>query len=122
VDLDDALPLYAQIERQVRGLLASGHWQAGDRLPSVRETAGRLRVNPLTVAKAYGRLEDDGLLEARPGSGVFAAEPKAPLGPERRQARKRLEAAVTEASLGGLAASDIEEVVRRTLQGTAAWK
>src|SRR5688572_4418277 len=53
IDLDDAVPIYAQIERQLRALLGRGHWAVGDRLPSVRETATRLRVNPLTVVKAY---------------------------------------------------------------------
>src|SRR6185295_10931083 len=73
IDLDDAVPIYAQIERQIRALLGSGHWKPGDRLPSVRETAVRLEVNPLTVVKAYRHLQEEGLLETRPGSGVFAA-------------------------------------------------
>src|SRR5262249_51685722 len=44
VDLDDAVPIYAQIERQIRALLGSGFWKSGERLPSVRETAVRLQV------------------------------------------------------------------------------
>lgn len=69
IDLDDAVPIYAQIERQIRALLGSGHWKPGDRLPSVRETAVRLQVNPLTVVKAYRHLQEEGLLETRPGWG-----------------------------------------------------
>ncbi|MHC4606360.1 MAG: GntR family transcriptional regulator, partial [Planctomycetota bacterium] len=53
IDLDDALPVYAQIERQMRHLLAAGYWKPGDRVPSVREMAVRLRINPLTVHKVY---------------------------------------------------------------------
>ena len=67
VDLDSAVPIYVQIGKGIRNRLAAGHWKPGDRLPSVRETAVRLRVNPLTVVKAYRALQDEGLLETRPG-------------------------------------------------------
>ena len=111
LDLDSAVPIYAQIERQVRALLGSGHWKAGDRLPSVREAAVRLRVNPLTVVKAYRRLQEDGLLETRPGAGIFAA--KADLAPRahRRQAvRKTLSEALSEAAAHGLTIEEVGEI------------
>lgn len=111
IDLDDAVPIYAQIERQIRALLGSGHWKAGDRLPSVRETAVRLRVNPLTVAKAYRHLQEEGLLETRPGAGVYAA--KAPLAPKaarREAARRALDEAVSEAAAHGLTREEISEL------------
>ncbi len=111
IDLDDAVPIYAQIERQIRALLGSGYWKPGDRLPSVRETAVRLEVNPLTVVKAYRHLQEEGLLETRPGSGVFAAKvaptPKA----ERRDAvRRTLEEAIAEAATHGLTREEISEL------------
>jgi GntR family transcriptional regulator len=111
IDLDDAVPIYAQIERQIRALLGGGHWKAGDRLPSVRETAVRLKVNPLTVVKAYRHLQEEGLLETRPGAGVYAA--KAPLAPKaarREAARRALEEAVSEAQAHGLTHEEIADL------------
>lgn len=117
VDLDDAVPIYAQIERQVRALLGSGYWKPGDRLPSVRETAVRLRVNPLTVVKAYRNLQEEGLLDTRPGAGVFAAKaPKSPRNAARQDILRRLEEAVDEASAHGLGREELEELFAEALE------
>ncbi len=112
VDLDDAVPIYAQIERQIRALLGSGYWKSGDRLPSVRETALRLQVNPLTVAKAYRHLQGEGLLETRPGAGVFVATKVAPTArvARREAVRRALEDAITEAAAHGLTREEIVEL------------
>jgi len=111
IDLDDAVPIYAQIERQIRALLGGGHWKAGDRLPSVRETAVRLQVNPLTVVKAYRHLQEEGLLETRPGAGVYAAKTAlAPKAARREAARRVLEEAITEAAAHGLTKEEISEL------------
>jgi len=111
IDLDDAVPIYAQIERQIRALLGGGHWKAGDRLPSVRETAVRLRVNPLTVVKAYRHLQEEGLVETRPGAGVYAAKvPQAPKAARREAARRALEEAVGESAAHGLSPEEIAEL------------
>ncbi len=114
VDLDSAVPLYAQIERQLRALLADGRWKAGERLPSVRETAVRLGVNPLTVVKAYRILQDERLLESRPGAGVYAVPSARSARGERRQAvLRKLEEAVEEAR--GMAREEIEELFEQAL-------
>ncbi len=111
IDLDDAVPIYAQIERQIRALLGSGYWKPGDRLPSVRETAVRLRINPLTVVKAYRHLQEEGLLETRPGAGVYAAKvPPAPKAARRETARRALEEAVGLAASQGLSAEEVSEL------------
>ena len=111
IDLDDAVPIYAQIERQIRALLGGGHWKAGDRLPSVRETAVRLRVNPLTVVKAYRHLQEEGLLETKPGAGVYAAKaPQAPKAARRDAARRAIEEAIAEAAAHGLTREEISEL------------
>jgi GntR family transcriptional regulator len=111
IDLDDAVPIYAQIERQVRALLGSGYWSVGDRLPSVRETAVRLRVNPLTVVKAYRNLQEAGLLDTRPGAGVYAARvPRGARAAGRPEILRRLEEAVDEARALGLGREELEEL------------
>jgi GntR family transcriptional regulator len=111
IDLDDAVPIYAQIERQIRALLGSGYWKPGDRLPSVRETAVRLEINPLTVVKAYRHLQEEGLLETRPGSGVFAARgAQVPKAARRDAVRRALEEAITEGVTQGLTREEISEL------------
>ena len=71
------MPVWKQIEDGVRRLVAMGALRAGGPVPSVRELARDLRVNPMTVSKAYQRLSEAGLLEVRRGEGTFVS-PGAP--------------------------------------------
>lgn len=66
-------PIWAQVEDAVRRLVASGTLEPGAALPSVRDLARELRINPNTAAKAYQRLADAGVLETRRGEGTFVA-------------------------------------------------
>lgn len=66
-------PIYRQLVEQVRRLVAGGQLAAGDELPSVRDTAQALAVNPMTVSKAYSQLETAGVLERRRGVGMVVA-------------------------------------------------
>jgi GntR family transcriptional regulator len=68
-----AEPIYRQIAQQLRRLIASGRLSCGDELPSVRDVAGRHAINPMTVSRAYGQLELEGLLERRRGKGMVVA-------------------------------------------------
>lgn len=74
VDPTDAVPIWKQIEDGVRRMAVSGSSPAGKAVPSVRELARELRVNPATVAKAYNRLTEAGVLIVRRGEGTFFAE------------------------------------------------
>ena len=67
-------PIYRQLVEQVRRLVAGGQLAPGDALPSVREVALQLAVNPMTVSKAYGLLELESLLERRRGVGMIVAD------------------------------------------------
>jgi GntR family transcriptional regulator len=67
-------PIYRQLVGQVQRLVAGGQLAAGDELPSVREVAEQLAVNPMTVSKAYSLLEIAGVLERRRGLGMVVAE------------------------------------------------
>ena len=71
VDQTSGLPPYLQLVRQVRHALRLGHLREGDRLPTVKDLAGRLAVNQNTVLKAYRELEHGGLVAAQPGVGTF---------------------------------------------------
>ncbi len=74
VDPAAAAPIWRQIEDGMRRQVASGRLAAGAAVPSVRELARALRVNPATVSKAYRRLTEAGLLSVRRGEGTFVAE------------------------------------------------
>ena len=73
IDPRDAVPIWKQIEEGVRRLVAGGALQPGVGVPSVRDLARELKVNPMTVSKAYQRLAEDGVLEVRRGEGTFVA-------------------------------------------------
>jgi len=68
------VPLYLQIESQLKHAIAAGALKQGDTLPSVRKLAADLRVNPNTVARAYQNLERDGVIRTVPGGGTFVAD------------------------------------------------
>jgi len=67
-------PIYRQLVDQVRRLVAGGQLAPGAALPSVREVAQQLTVNPMTVSKAYGLLELEGVLDRRRGVGMIVAD------------------------------------------------
>jgi GntR family transcriptional regulator len=76
VDERSSVPIYAQLGEQVLAAVARGDLGRGDRLPSVRDVAAELALNPLTVNRAYAELERQGVLETRRGLGTFVAARK----------------------------------------------
>ncbi|MBD3162451.1 MAG: GntR family transcriptional regulator [Candidatus Latescibacteria bacterium] len=118
IDPSAAVSISEQIAEQVRLSIASGRLVPGDRLESVRGLARELLVNPNTVAKVYRDLEREGILDTRPGSGVFVA-PGAPAKCRRagaRAVREAVEAAVEKGLAAGLAPEEIEELWRESLE------
>jgi GntR family transcriptional regulator len=103
-------PIWSQIEESVRYLVGSGALRPGDALPSVRDLARDLRINPNTAAKAYQRLVEAGILETRRGEGTFVAE-RPPATPAGEKARLLREGATRMATLAvNLGASRAEAV------------
>jgi len=84
LDLQSGVPVYRQIIDQVHGGIASGTLSVGDQLPTVRQLAVDLSINPNTVARAYRELELGGLLETHQGTGTFIAAQKMRGGEEQR--------------------------------------
>ncbi len=110
-------PIWSQIEESVRYLVASAALRPGDALSSVRDLAREQRVNPNTVAKAYQRLVEAGILETRRGEGTFVAA-RPPAMPAGEKARILQEGATRFSTLAvNLGATRAEAV--STLQ--AAW-
>ncbi len=74
VNTSSSMPVYAQVVEQIKRAIATGVIRPSDPLPSLRETAVKLKINPLTVGKAYKQLENEGLIETRHGLGSFVTE------------------------------------------------
>lgn len=110
VDPSDAVPLWKQIEENVRRLVASGALRPGAAVPSVRDLARELSINPATVAKGYQRLVDAGILAVKRGEGTFVAD--RPPAPARGEREKELETgALRYASLAVTLGAPPEEAV-----------
>ena len=118
IDPSAATPIWSQIEDGVRRLVASGALRPGTAVPSVRDLARDLRINPATVAKAYQRLTDGGVLTVRRGDGTYVADAP-PAMSKAERARILREAAGRFADLAstlGVAREEAEDALR------AAWK
>ncbi len=74
IDRHNGIPAYRQIMDQIRFQVASGVLSQGDEMPSTRNLSAELGMNPMTVSKAYGFLEQEGLLMRRPGRPLVVAE------------------------------------------------
>lgn len=103
----DPKPIYEQITNNLRRLIASGGIAPGERLPSVRELATRLTINPNTIQRAYRQLEQEGYIVSLPGNGCFAAEGSAPRQDRLRMLWLQLEAAAAELRLAGISQQEL---------------
>ena len=74
IDPDSGVPVYLQIAHSIKRSIAMGSLREGEQVPSVREVAEVLTVNPNTVAKAYQLLERDGVVVSRKGVGTFVTD------------------------------------------------
>lgn len=117
VDPHSSEPLFEQIAFAVKSSVARGDAVAGTKLPSVRELARELAINPNTVVRAYDALERDGVLVRRQGAGCFLTDRGSDLaGTERRrQLQDRMRRAATEAFHLGFTAEEIRRALDQCL-------
>ncbi len=122
VDPSGGTPIYRQIMDQVRSAVAAGTLATGDRLPSVRELAVELAVNPNTIAKAYQELERAGIIETPRGKGTFVAKRDAagvaaamPLDERLKRLEPLVERLVAEGYHLGLEGEEVERLVRNKI-------
>jgi GntR family transcriptional regulator len=87
LDLHSGVPVYRQIIDQIVGGVATGSLAGGDQLPTVRQLAVDLSINPNTVIRAYRELEIRGLLETQQGTGTFISHQKVQRDSAERQRR-----------------------------------
>jgi GntR family transcriptional regulator len=113
IDPTSRLPIYRQLTRQLREAVARGRVRPDERLPSVRDLSRSLVINPNTVARVYTELEREGVINTRPGLGVFIAHPKAELTRKARKERldELLDHFLTEAVHLGFSSDEITGLV-----------
>ena len=121
LDARSGVPPYQQIVHQVRRSIQLGLLKDGDQLPTVKEAAGHLAINPNTVFKAYKELEHAGLAAARPGIGTFVTTTLndaslAAQGALRQDLQRWLE----KARRAGLDDESIEALFQDTLRSSSA--
>lgn len=115
LDAHSGIPVYRQLIDQVQGAIAMGLLRPGDQLPTVRQVAVELEINPNTVLRAYREMEIRGLLDTQQGTGTFIAErPTEPARGERDRQLAQLAAEfVSRAGASGFAVSDLQDALNR---------
>jgi GntR family transcriptional regulator len=112
LDGSSGVPPYLQLVQQVRQSLLLGYLRSGDRLPTVKEVAGDLAINPNTVVKAYRQLEHEGLAAGRPGQGTFITGTLEPASARVSEAlRRSLERWFRDAAAAGLSGEAIAALI-----------
>jgi GntR family transcriptional regulator len=121
IEPSDARPIYVQIMDEIKRAIVLGTVTSHELLPSVRQLAAELRVNPNTVQQAYRELERDGRVYVRRGQGTFVAEDGADRQRERRElAAMVADRAIREAYRNGLSAGELVAAIRRAETGAGA--
>ena len=119
IDPQSADPIYEQVAFQVKAAVARGEAPAGTKLPSVRELARELSINPNTVIRAYDALENDGVILRRKGSGCFTTGRGSELADDRRREHlgELMRKTATEAFHLGFSGAEIRDALDEQLDG-----
>jgi GntR family transcriptional regulator len=114
INLTDGVPIYRQIVNQVKYMVASGLLKPDEELPPIRALALQLQVTPNTIVKAYGELENSGIVHKRRGSGTFVSEgrPQLAIRERRRVIGQRIDALLAEAHQLNFTPADVLRMVR----------
>ncbi|MGW7416394.1 GntR family transcriptional regulator [Streptomyces sp. NPDC054863] len=115
LDPASSVPLGDQIASSVRGAIADGTVEPGERLPAARVLADSLGINVHTVLRGYQRLREEGLIELRRGRGAVVVD--APVSPGRARILERIGELVEEARKLGMPEEDLLDLVRANLAG-----
>ncbi len=121
IDTKSGVPFYRQIIEQIKFAVAHGRVGSGDRLPTVRQLAVDLAVNPNTVVRAYRELEIEGVIETQQGSGTFVGSERPEI--DALERRRMLDQILTEllarASSYGFSLEDVFEGLRRRKEASS---
>src|SRR5580658_8503388 len=116
LDLQSGVPVYRQIIDQVRGGIAAGSLSTGDQLPTVRQLAVDLAINPNTVVRAYRELELGGLLETQQGTGTFISAQKIKRGGAERE-KQLAQIAKDSIARAGAAGFTLDDLIEQLREG-----
>ncbi len=115
LDYRDARPIYTQITDGFREQILSGIMQSGERLPSVRELAAQLTINPNTIQRAYRELEANGFIVTVPGKGCFVCDkPQQHMAADRQKLLEEFDRVTMQLIASGVARDDLAQMI---LQG-----
>jgi len=113
VDYNSGEPISHQVVSQIKWLVASGKLEPGGKLPSIRELAKELKINPTTVTRIYSELSADGVITLRQGQGAFVSTQSVPLPKAeiRRRVGRLARSMLVEGLLLGLTREEIDKVI-----------
>lgn len=120
IEKGSSVPISRQIASQIRAQCLSGTLTAGQKVPSMRELAAMVTVNPNTVLRVYEKLTAEGYLERRHGSGTFVADklPMSQMAPQQDQFEEELEQIVRQGRMLGLDEETLQAIFNRLLDKT----
>jgi GntR family transcriptional regulator len=119
LDSTDARPIYVQIMDEVRRAIAHGTLKVDEPLPSVRQLARDLRINPNTVSQAYRELERLGVVAGRPGQGTYVMKARVSAAQQRELVRTVAARALRDAHRYGVDPEDVIRAMRADAQPRA---
>lgn len=111
LDYKDKRPLYEQVVDRFQELILKGGLQSGEKLPSVRSLAMELSINPNTIQRAYGELEQKGFIYCVKGKGNYVSEKQDLLEKERMERKEQVERSMREAKALGIQQSEMLELL-----------
>jgi len=119
LDMHSGVPVYRQIVDQARGAVAARSLSPGDQLPTVRQLAVDLEINPNTVVRAYRELEYDGLIETHQGTGTFISGQKLhrPADERQRQLEQIASDVIARAGAAGFTIRELIDQLRSASEG-----
>ena len=112
INYHDSRPIYEKVKDSLRQLILSGALPEGDRLPSVRELAVSLTINPNTIQRAYRELEQEGYIVSVPGKGSFVARGGGARAARRAELREKLDALAAEFEAVGVSRAEMAEMLK----------
>ena len=116
INYRDPRPIYEQIQSELRRLMLTGALPPGSSLPSVRELAGQLAINPNTIQRAYRELESDGYILSVAGKGSFVAQVGKLAEQQKKQAVEAFQAAAQRLRALGLSGAELAALLAQEEQ------
>lgn len=113
VDFNSGEPVTRQVVAQIKWMVATGHLAVGEKLPSVRELASQLKVNPTTVSRIYSELSAEDVIVLRQGQGAFVSSRPSMINraEAKKQVRELIRRMLSEAVRLGLSHDDIQQLI-----------